>query len=224
VRAVERVVPKPATKPDESEEKLAAISTQAPALNPPVGDKAAFEYYLQYAHRGNAEATLKVAQSYESGRGIAQNNVWACGWYELAARRGVLDANARKEAVAQKLQPPERKQCQDFADGTIPKPVERREDIAKPTLSPPAGERPAFLYYLAQAHGGNGEATMKVAESYESGRGTAQNNVWACAWYELAARRGIANAKERKEALAQKLQPPEQKQCQEVADGQSGSG
>jgi TPR repeat protein len=86
-------------------------------LTAPPGDGPAFTYHLGYAHRGNGEAMLKVAQSYESGRGVAQSNVWACSWYELAGRRGVPEARARKEALVGKLQPRELKQCQDWADG-----------------------------------------------------------------------------------------------------------
>ena len=98
-------------------EKVAAIAPEKPVLNPPAGDGPAFTYYLGFAHRGNGEAMLKVAESYESGRGIAQNHVWACGWYERAGRLGVAGAKARKDAISGKLQPRELKQCQDWADG-----------------------------------------------------------------------------------------------------------
>jgi hypothetical protein len=103
------------TKPEP--EKVALAVPDKPVLSPPAGDVPAFTYFLGFAHRGNGEAMLKVAESYESGRGVAQNGVWACGWYELAGRRGVSGAKARKEAVAIKLQPRELRQCQDWADG-----------------------------------------------------------------------------------------------------------
>jgi len=100
-----------------SEIVAAAVPEKAAGLTAPPGDGPAFTYHLGYAHRGNGEAMLKVAESYESGRGIAQSNVWACSWYELAGRRGVPEAKARKEALVGKLQPRELKQCQDWADG-----------------------------------------------------------------------------------------------------------
>ena len=103
------------TKPEPA--KVAVAVPDKPVLSPPAGDAPAFTYFLGFAHRGNGEAMLKVAESYESGRGVAQNGVWACGWYELAGRRGVSGAKARKEAVAIKLQPRELRQCQDWADG-----------------------------------------------------------------------------------------------------------
>ena len=103
------------TRPEP--EKVAVAVPDKPVLSPPAGDVPAFSYYLGFAHRGNGEAMLKVAESYESGRGVAQNGVWACGWYELAGRRGVSGAKARKEAIAIKLQPRELRQCQDWADG-----------------------------------------------------------------------------------------------------------
>jgi serine/threonine protein kinase len=110
-RAAPEAVPRP------EPEKVAVAVPDKPALSPPAGDVPAFSYYLGFAHRGNGEAMLKVAESYESGRGVAQNGVWACGWYELAGRRGVSGAKARKEAIASKLQPRELRQCQDWADG-----------------------------------------------------------------------------------------------------------
>jgi serine/threonine protein kinase len=110
-----RAAPAPVAKPEP--EKVAVAVPDKPALSPPAGDVPAFSYYLGFAHRGDGEAMLKVAESYESGRGVAQNGVWACGWYELAGRRGVSGAKARKEAVASKLQPRELRQCHDWADG-----------------------------------------------------------------------------------------------------------
>jgi len=106
----------------DEKKAVAAVAAvpEKPVLNPPSGDVPAFNYYLASAHRGNGEATLKVAESYESGRGVAQNSVWACGWYELAARRGVPGAKARKDALALKLQSRELKQCKDWADGQAP--------------------------------------------------------------------------------------------------------
>ena len=100
-----------------SEIVAAAVPEKAAGLTAPPGDGPAFTHHLGYAHRGNGEAMLKVAESYEAGRGVAQSNVWACSWYELAGRRGVPEAKARKEALVGKLQPRELKQCQDWADG-----------------------------------------------------------------------------------------------------------
>ena len=100
--------------------KFVPVVAEKPALRPPAGDGPAFRYYQGLAHRGNGEAMLKVGESYESGQGVAQSNVWACSWYELAARRGVPEARARKEALVGKLQPRELKQCQDWADGQSP--------------------------------------------------------------------------------------------------------
>ena len=107
--------PPPIVKPEP--EKPVAVALEKPVLSPPAGDGPAFTYYLGFAHRGNGEAMLRVAESYESGRGIAQNHVWACGWYERAGRLGVSGAKARKDALSSKLQPRELKQCQDWADG-----------------------------------------------------------------------------------------------------------
>ena len=108
-------LPPPVVKPEA--EKPVAVAVEKPVLSPPAGDGPAFTYYLGFAHRGNGEAMLKVAESYETGRGTAQNSVWACGWYERAGRLGISGARARKDALLSKLQPRELKQCQDWADG-----------------------------------------------------------------------------------------------------------
>jgi len=118
--AEEKAAQEAAARRAAEEAAVVAAAPENPVLNPPSGDVPAFNYYLAFAHRGNRVATLKVAESYESGRGVAQNSVWACGWYELAARRGVPGAKARKDALALKLQPRELKQCQDWADGQPP--------------------------------------------------------------------------------------------------------
>src|SRR5688572_4914102 len=110
-----RAAPEAVTKPEP--DKVAVAVPDKPVPSPPAGDVPAFSHYLGFAHRGDGEAMLKVAESYESGRGVAQNSVWACGWYELAGRRGVSGAKARKEAVAIRLQPRELRQCHDWADG-----------------------------------------------------------------------------------------------------------
>jgi serine/threonine protein kinase len=90
-------------------EKAAAAAAQkeAAALAPPPGDAAAFTYYIGHANRGNAEAALKVAEMFESGRGTAPSNNWAHMWYSVAELRGAPGAGQRKEAIAARLQPKE---------------------------------------------------------------------------------------------------------------------
>ncbi len=102
--------------PNRNPRRLSSPSRTSPFSSPPAGDVPAFSYFLGFAHRGNGEAMLKVAESYESGRGVAQNGVWACGWYELAGRRGVSGARRARKRSRQ-VQPRELRQCQDWADG-----------------------------------------------------------------------------------------------------------
>ncbi|HEX5613200.1 MAG TPA: protein kinase [Burkholderiales bacterium] len=106
--------PAPAPRPPD---QLAIAPPDTPKLNPPTGDEAAFKYYQQHANRGHAGAMLKVAEYYEAGRGTTQNDLWACSWYALAARRGIEAAKTRKNTLAKKLQPRELLQCQSWADG-----------------------------------------------------------------------------------------------------------
>ena len=103
-------------------EKAAAEIAAAgkPAPTPPSGDAAAFTYYRALANRGDADAALRLGEMHEAGRGTAPNNVWACSWYALAERRGAAGAKARKEAVANRLQPPEVGQCGNWAERWTP--------------------------------------------------------------------------------------------------------
>jgi tRNA A-37 threonylcarbamoyl transferase component Bud32 len=111
-----------AAKPVEtaSASPVPAPAPMAPAEpSPPVpqNDAESFTHYQRLAHQGSADAALKLAELYETGRGISQSNNWACSWYALAERRGASGAKSRKESVAKKLQPREIRQCDNWAAG-----------------------------------------------------------------------------------------------------------
>jgi tRNA A-37 threonylcarbamoyl transferase component Bud32/HAMP domain-containing protein len=125
--------PAPKAKPPAKTRPAPAAEAKPPAIEPsppapvpapsaapvqvPTEPRVQYEFFRKLALQGDADAALRVAQMLEEGRGVAQSNLWACGWYELAARRGVAAAAARKSAVALGLQPRELKQCNDWADG-----------------------------------------------------------------------------------------------------------
>jgi outer membrane biosynthesis protein TonB len=109
----------PAAKPVETASVLAPapMAPSEPAPPVPQNDTEAFAHYQRLAHQGSADAALKLAELYETGRGISQSNNWACSWYALAERRGASGAKSRKESVAKKLQPREIRQCDNWASG-----------------------------------------------------------------------------------------------------------
>jgi hypothetical protein len=124
IKAAKKPAPKrepaPAPAPATTSVETALASPKpAPAPPPaaaaPKSDLEAFEHYQQLAHRGSADAALKLAELYEAGRGVSQSNNWACSWYALAERRGVAAAKAKREAVVKKLQPREVRQCDNWA-------------------------------------------------------------------------------------------------------------
>jgi serine/threonine protein kinase len=90
-----------------AQKEAAAKAPATAALAPPPGDAAAFTYYIGHANRGNAEAALKVAEMFESGRGTAPSNNWAHLWYSVAELRGAPGAGPKKAAIAALLQPKE---------------------------------------------------------------------------------------------------------------------
>ena len=49
-------------------------------------DKEAFQWYLKAANQGDAKAQFKVAQAYQSGTGIAQDQLQAQQWLQKAAQ------------------------------------------------------------------------------------------------------------------------------------------
>jgi hypothetical protein len=87
---------------------------------PPAGDAAAaYSYYQDLAHRGDASAALTLGELYESGRGVNASNNWAYLWYSVADRRGAAGARAKKEAVAARLQPKEIEQADRQVRGLV---------------------------------------------------------------------------------------------------------
>jgi hypothetical protein len=116
-----------AEKRAESERQAAAAAKPAPVPvatakppTPPTGDAAAaYSFYKDLAHRGDASAALTLGELYESGRGVNASNNWAYLWYSVADRRGAAGARAKKEAVAARLQPKEIEQADRQVRGLV---------------------------------------------------------------------------------------------------------
>lgn len=57
------------------------------------------------AQQGDAEAQLELGILYEFGYGMANNQIAALAWYNLAARQGHPKAAARAELLKKRLSP-----------------------------------------------------------------------------------------------------------------------
>lgn len=60
-------------------------------------------FFEEAAGDGNASAQFQLAEMYETGNGMAKNDVMAYGWYSVAAQNGNADAAAKRDAVAARL-------------------------------------------------------------------------------------------------------------------------
>ena len=65
--------------------------------------------------RGESNAALRVGEMYEAGHGTAANPNWAYVWYSVAEIRGVAEAQAKKDAMAKRLQAKEIEQADKLA-------------------------------------------------------------------------------------------------------------
>lgn len=202
-------------KPEPVAAQTASTSTQVQKTVFGSSDQKPGEDKLEADKRAAAKAAAEKAEADQ----IAAARIQA---EREAAERATA---AKQKALASKTEKGKERPSKAAEQKPLPEAPQRPEPekvpADRPVPGPPPGDGPAFAYYQRLAHGANTEAMLKVAESYESGRGVAQSNVWACAWYALAARRGVAGAQARKEAIASRLQLRELRQCEAWADGQS---
>jgi TPR repeat protein len=114
--------PKPQPKtPKPKAPEVAPAPQSALAASPPPqrSDAASFTHFRELAGRGDADAALRIAEMFETGRGVQVSNNQAYFWYAVAEKRGAAGAAGKKEAVARKLQPLEIEQMDKRARGML---------------------------------------------------------------------------------------------------------
>ncbi len=126
----------------------------------------AFKWYQKAASQGHALAQYNVGVGYEQGIGIPRNLTRALYWFEQAAQQGNPEA-------------------QHVLAGYY---YEGLDEFL------PANRKKAIDLYYAAAKGGVAEAQLFLAKCYLEGKDLPQNIDMAFAWYEKAAKQGLAMA------------------------------
>ncbi|MDH3466506.1 MAG: protein kinase [Gammaproteobacteria bacterium] len=136
---------------------------------------------------GMLEAKYYVGLMYDTGKGVPRDDAEAVKWYRRAAEQGYDPAQNAMGVM--------------YAQG---------RGVAR-------DDRAALEWYRRAAAQCNTDAQTDIGNMYAEGRGTAQSDFQAYAWYEAAAAAGSKIAKERRDAIAKKLQPVELEQASKLA-------
>ncbi len=132
-----------------------------------------FEQMQQAAQRGDAEAQMALAQTYDAGIGVAQDFSRAAHWFRAAAKQGNTQAQNRLG-----------KYLQSGLGG--------EQDNAR-----------AFDWLSRAARDGNPEHLADLALMYENGLGVPQDFAKAARLYERAQQQGLLRASTRLGVLYQ---------------------
>lgn len=154
---------------------LAQIYAAALADFPKDAAKAA-ELYRKAAERGHKSAPYYLGLSYQFGEGVPASEAQAIEWYRKSAERG--DERAKK-ALA------------DLGQATGPNAPSFEDGLAAYDRGD-NGE--AFRIWRILAEQGHAEAQSRLANLYETGRGTARDSAEALRLYRSAAGNGHAQA------------------------------
>jgi TPR repeat protein len=173
------------------------------------------------AEQGDARAEAALGTTYETGRGVSQDNAEAVKWYRLAADQG----NARGEAGLGSMYLQGYGQSEDYVEAakeaakTWPSSAtymkmqamkwfrlaaEQGDDRGQAGLGYlyatgisqllPADLPEAAKWYRLSADQGNAFAQTSLGYSYANGRGLPQDYAEAMKWYRLAAGQGFVVA------------------------------
>ena len=112
---------------------------------------------IRHAMDGSPDEQLQVAQRYEFGQGLEQNDSLAFRWYRKAAERGLAEAQYQLAAMYR------------IGKGT------RRSSYQ------------AVRWYQAAADQGHPKAQVKLGRMYQNGKGVLQNETLAFKWFLKAA-------------------------------------
>ena len=125
---------------------------------------AAFKEMLPFAEQGNVDAQFYVAEMYDFGKGVTENDKTAVKWYTLAAEQGYSDAQYNLAHM--------------YADG---------EGV-------PENDKTAVKWFTLAAEQGDAMAQYNLGVMYDEGEGVPENNKTAVQWYTLAAEQGDVEA------------------------------
>ncbi|HYH00050.1 MAG TPA: tetratricopeptide repeat protein [Terriglobales bacterium] len=118
------------------------------------------------AESGDVKAQVALAQAYEKGEGVAQNDELAAKWFRAAADQG--DAQAQNELGI----------------------------LYRRGIGVPQDKGQAFEWYARSAAQGYGPGRFNLATCYYNGDGVGISDVLAYSWFRLAAASGSKEAAE----------------------------
>ena len=98
---------------------------------------AALKEFTVLAGQGDADAQLILGDMYAQGQGVAEDNVQAYKWYEIASRNGASNAPAARDALKNKMSAEEVKKAQQLAQEWRPDTVATTGATGTPPPPPP---------------------------------------------------------------------------------------
>ena len=124
----------------------------------------AFHWYMKAAEKGVPRALFKIADFYDSGKGVVADMGKAAYWYEKAAEKGVPIAQCRLGNLY-------------YHGSGVP------QDFKK-----------AIFWYRKAADAGDAQAQQNLGWCYKNGEGTPQNYTEAARWFRVAADNNLSSA------------------------------
>ena len=147
----------------------------AEGRNVPQDDESAVEWFRRAADQNDANGQNNLGVMYAEGRGVQQNHQEAAGWFRYAADQG--DANGQNNLVVV------------YAEGR----------------GVPQDDENAVEWFQRAAEQGNAIAQRNLGVMYAAGRGVAQDNVSAHMWFNVAGAQNYDDARELRDALAERM-------------------
>jgi hypothetical protein len=149
--------------------------------------KAAFKEMLPLAEQGNIDAQFWIADMYDSGKGVPENDKAAVKWYTKAAEQGYAKAQYRLGSM--------------YYDG---------EGI-------PQNYKTAAKWYTKAAGQGIASGQGILGLMYEYGDGVLTDNRRAYMWYNLASYNGSEQGGKSKDDMAKKMTPADISKAQDMS-------
>ncbi|PJK14961.1 hypothetical protein CO613_03240 [Lysobacteraceae bacterium NML07-0707] len=143
---------------DADDQYLLAIMYSQGFAGIPLNPDEAMNWFRRAAEQGHADAQKQLADAYNLGIGIEQNDALALEWYHRAAEQGHPEAQYQMGHASSV-----------GANGQ--------------TIAPEKSSQ----WFTRAAQRGHAEAQYMLGRAYQTGFGVAQDNILAIYWYEQAA-------------------------------------
>lgn len=220
-------------RPQVPAARIPRPETAAPALTPapakpvataPIGEAAPRDPVRAAAANGNAAAQYEIGQRYANGEGAAQDLAQAYYWYRQAANQGLAVAQYRLATLYEKGRGIGQDDAQArlwYEKAAMQGNVKAMHNLAV-IHAEGRGTRQDFTtaarWFGEAAERGLGDSQYNLAILQERGLGVQQDLVSAYKWLAIAARGGDQGAAQKRDELAQKLDPASLAQAKVAAE------